>query len=235
MSFTAKIKALLQKTEENGASEEEAMSALAIAQKLMEKHGVTLEDIRDRQDQVSDEIGTYTSRRSGGNVSTFEKVLMGVISKYTDTKCYFIARAGRGSVHFFGHRVDTELADYIFLTCISAGKTEWAKYARGLPRGNRAKARVAFLIGFSDRISARLKELKGVTAEATGADLIVLKNQLVEKKYREGAGGKVKSAKLKYRANNSYSDGYAAGGNVSLGRKVSDGPSGGPKLLAGAR
>ncbi len=60
MSMIDKIKALREKIPENGATEGEAMAALELAEKLMEKYGITEADLKKVDFQRDMREGSFT-------------------------------------------------------------------------------------------------------------------------------------------------------------------------------
>lgn len=176
-----KITALLRKTELNGASESEAISAFALAQKLMGKHGLTMEDIVSKSEASID----FSYKRAGTAASAFtiaDTILLHPIGKFTDTKpCLVVQKkdADEGEVFFFGYSVDVDLAIYILEICKRALTAEWLKYKSrfSLKTENLEFIRVNFQTGMALRLKDRLSRL---TEKTTGTDLVVLKNALVE-------------------------------------------------------
>lgn len=217
------IAVLLQKTEANGASEAEAEGAMRLAKKLMEKHGVKLEDIVNKTDAAVD---FATMRMSFARTkSLLDKFLAADIAKFCDCEAVANRQRINGKIYwevvFFGYRVDVELANYIYKVCSSALDGEWDKYKVTLPRGSRAKRRVTFLLGMIDRLVERLEVVEEESPK-TGTDLIVLKNQLVTMAFESAfPGAKESFAVVKYNDDQRvYTDGYAAGDTVRFHREM---------------
>jgi hypothetical protein len=80
-----RIERMLRKTVENGASEEEAMSAAMVAQKLMIEHGLSLSDVEEVRVKnedvpiVSQEVGEATVKEVS-NKSTWKDVLIAAVA-----------------------------------------------------------------------------------------------------------------------------------------------------------
>jgi len=228
-----KVAALLKRNQENGASEAEAVAAMGHAARLMEEHGITLKDIREGTTESTDFIQKHANAGEK-QLSTFDKLVCPAIARYTDTKVWNDKSEKRVSkLMFFGYRVDVELAEYIRAVCERAGETEWKKFSRNIPTGDRIAKRKSFLAGMAIRLAERLSELKKENIQKSdGRQLVVVKTELVqrafaEKKMRMSSGGIVR-----YSANNAFAAGQAAAENVRFNRAVHDGPVGGVKLIA---
>lgn len=243
-----KIAALLKKTEANGASEAEAASAMTIAAKLMAEHGVTLNDLKEKNEASRDFMKKHVNEGSK-TMSIIDKFVSVAIATYTDTKVWNqkehdgykmgkkrIKQKFAAHLMFYGYSVDVELANYIYKICDSAVETEWKKYAVKLPVGIRAKSRVTFQLGMALRLKERLLALKGANVEKTnGSELIILKKQLVETALKESANISLvagNNAGVKYYKGNVFEEGKKAADNVRFNREVYDGPKGGMRMLA---
>lgn len=246
-----KIEALLKKTVENGASEQEAMTAMARAELMMEEYGIKLEDLNKGVKQTD-----FIKRRfnDGKKLSVLDHYVAAAIGRYTDTKVWndleFAGfKQGRtvkgkrrmntnSNLTFYGFAVDVELAEYIYKVCDAAMEYEWKMFSSRLPTGQRKAARKSFLIGMAVRLRTRLDELKqaNVQKTATGNQLVVLKHQLVERAAREELN--LASLKKGYNGGKPTVDvgaflaGQEAGDRVRFNREVEDGPTGGVKLIA---
>ena len=230
--ISEKITALLKRNTTNGASEAEAIAAMGHASRLMEEHGITLEDIRKGTIESTDFIQKHVNEGEK-QLNVFDKLVCPAIARYTDTKVWNDkATRNVSKLMFFGYRVDVELAEYIREVCERAAVTEWKKFSRDLPVGSRHAQRKSFLAGMAIRLSDRLVELKTENIQKNdGRQLVVVKTDLVrrafeEKKMRMSSGGAIR-----YSANNAFSAGKAAAENVRFNRAVYDGPTGGVKLI----
>lgn len=230
-----KITALLKKNEENGSTEDEAIAAMAFAKKLMEEHGITLDDIKNNNEAATDfDEKTVTDSRKNLHEVDLYGILVN-IAKFTDTHTHIVRGKNGANVYFFGYRSDIELAEYLREVCKRALETEWTKYVQNnYIQGHKRTARKSFMIGMSVRVSQRLKDMKEeYINETTGTELVVLKNQLVTKAFAD-KNMKLKSAnRTTFRKDNNYNSGYKAGDNVQLSKSMAKNVSTGPKLIAG--
>lgn len=185
----AKIASILAKTEANGASESEAEAAMYLARSLMKKHSLKMEDIANRTVKLDDFIELRVTK---GSKHPIDRLCVKPIGLYTDTKGYYLHMTsggkrlkGKGGVHFFGYKVDVELAEYIYRICRAEADRLWDKYKVQLPVGARATVRVAYMLGIADKLADRLLALLEEDVKTTGTELIVLKNALVEAAFNE--------------------------------------------------
>lgn len=215
-----KIKTLLNKNTKNGATEEECMSSIKMAKKLMQKYGVTEDDFKTNRVKYSD-FGTQFT--SGAKIVTaFEKCVSGYIAEYTNTKVFmYTIVKNHNVIAFFGHKVDVSLAIYILDMCKLAFKNGWDMYKTNFKTGQVAKHRVSYSIGMADRIAERLQLYTKEEVSETGTDLIVLKNAIVEQ-LADRLFQKPKQNLVvtfdKY--DDSYGKGFKDGDNAELNRKT---------------
>jgi len=225
---------LLRQTEANGATEAVAEEAMKAARRLMRKHGLTAEDVMKRSDACVDFAET-TARAGFVHLNLVDKVLNNTIAKFTDTQVYRLIKIdGKYEIRFFGYRVDTELAEFLYKVCCLALTTEWNKYKVKLAKEDRGpKVRTNFQMGVALRLRERLLELIGKD-ETTGTDLIVLKNQLVVAALNAAKGQMQESnmVALYDTSRAAFHDGFDAGANVRLNREV--GPVKAAKQLGGS-
>lgn len=189
MDIKSKISALLAKNTDNGASESEAIAAMRIAQKLMEEHGVTMEDILQNNSAANDFI--HEVMRTGRkNLHEVDLYCVMAISEFCDVKVWqnkvyeFGEKVGV-TIQFFGYVSDVELAKYLREMIFRAMEWEWAKYSNSVVNvGHKRSVRKSFLVGMAGRLCERLRALKA-ESRGTGNDLIVLKNKLVTQAWAE--------------------------------------------------
>lgn len=174
--IAARIRALLNKTVENGCTEDEAVAAADLAAKLLAKYNLTLDEVELRKsefkrhrEQHTDEVG-----------ERLWKVGM-AIAYLTDTKSW---SSNKGVfpyiINFFGLDHEVDIARYLLAICGRAMRQEHRRL-RGIygllnPRRQRLKI-LPFLDGMADRLSERIRALK--PRAPTGTGLVVLKQELV--------------------------------------------------------
>ena len=213
-----RIRGLLSKTIENGATEEEAILAAAKARELMDKYRVTLTDIQMREEEV--EFSVIVDRPT---TSDTRKVpvdyCVGGIARYCGVKMWFDMRTGVRVISILGLHGDVEMAKYLYSMLTSAIKSTSASV-----RGRSEKT--SFMIGMAHRINERLiqmaMDLEPKAKTASGTALVVVKNAVVKEAFDALNLHFMRSADKGPRASDSaaYHAGRAAGDRVGLNRPV---------------
>ena len=222
MDIREKIKALMSKTADNGASEAEAMQALEMASRLMAKHGVTMDDLRATKEEDFVTRGGNTA----GQLHAVDKLLQTTIAKVTGTKTWISNSSGlhRGRTPmFFGYAADVDYALYMREVIKTAMEAEWAKSkSKFVGEVHGRAARSSFMAGMAKRIRERLNEMFADRVKETpkGNELVVLKGQMVESAYAN-LGMKLKKTYTKSTVGYSgYAEGYAAGNKVQFNKSL---------------
>jgi hypothetical protein len=235
-SIRKKVAALLKQNTEAGATENEANNAFKIAQKLMQEHGITLEEIK-KQKSVNTDFSEKKINEGRNNLHEVD--LYGIskaIAKFTDTTIYKQKRVNEdATVVFFGYNADVELAEYIREVCKRAMETEWKMFSSTANLvGHKRRHRKNFMIGMSHRVAKRLEEMKSDHVQTTGTELVVLKNQMVVQALNDHNVRirKKSSRTVYYDQNNAYVAGQQAGNNVQFNKKVTEGATGGQAMIA---
>lgn len=228
-----KIRSLMAKTIENGATESEALQAMVLAKKLMSKYGISMNDVKNKTINADDFIWGSNKTNFETYASDFEVVLSIAISAYTNTKTIkYTSNFGKATndkkrikrnsiIMFFGHKIDVELAVYMLNVCNSALQREWALYRASVEQkihGNRIKN---FSIGMASRIYERIKNLMEEEIKISGNELIVVKNAIVNSLFEPakeeiGINNTKKLGLVKYNDDDSYQKGYESGDKVEL-------------------
>ncbi len=103
-----RVRGLLSRTVENGATDAEAEAAVALASKLMSQHALTFKDIAEvRIEEYAEVLTTIASTSRSGAILRYPiAACLGAIASFACCKYWF-----RGDqVVFFGTRIDTDLA-----------------------------------------------------------------------------------------------------------------------------
>ena len=87
-----KIAAMLAKTEANGATEDEAIAAAKLARKLMRQYGITVEDIAERKETVTDFVIAKSS--TGVYKHVMDRFLAHAIGEFTETRAVVVKQKG---------------------------------------------------------------------------------------------------------------------------------------------
>lgn len=224
--IAARIRALLAKTTENGATEGEALAAAEMAARLLEKYNLTVDEVQLRQNPFAKE----TWRGEGAVADRLWKVA-DAIAYLTETT-YWSNRAGeQPRVTFFGLDHEVAVAGYLLAICRRAMEAErdiLNERFRILNEARRRREIIPYLDGMADRLRMRIREMK--PQAPTGTGLILLKKQLVTQEL-ERLNIKIESRKRPgSRRDDPYDDGWNAGGRVALNQGLET-PSGDPLRL----
>ena len=219
------IRALLAKTVERGASEEEAMAAAAKAAELMSAYNVSATDAADvRDDQYGYMKRQYAksyTRRVRFHEAT--DLLIGSIARFCGTRSLWDG----SHIGYFGQKHDCELSHWLLDLFINCSEADW----QGLRKKKRfdidpsIAGRKSFMRGYVHRMSNRLRDIREArkaqeqaAAPQSQNALVVLKQQVVQERYKQwevslgGFGTK----------RGGYRSGAAHGGNYDAGKASAD-------------
>lgn len=179
--IAARIRALRQKTVENGCTEEEAAAAAAMIAQMLAKYNLTIEEC-DLRENLFDRRHHYFDDPVGDRLW---KIADGIA--YMIGVRYWTSPPGdKTVVGFFGFDHEVEIAGYLLDICRSAmlrKSNEMERELRLLRESVRRRHIAPFLDGMADRLRERLRELK--PEQPTGSGLVVLRDHLIERAMRE--------------------------------------------------
>lgn len=180
-ALIAKIKALLAKTIENGATEHEALHAAAKAAELMEKYDIEIGDDEDVDDEV-----TETDHSFPPEFHNHIMTVSAAIADLCEVKVIGLTNGARlrTGYRIYGLPVDVEIATYLHQIVIAAMKHElkkasgaWMYYVLR----KRDIAQHSFLDGLTERLAERIYELAWARQhKKTGNALVVAKDGLIK-------------------------------------------------------
>lgn len=156
-NIKAKIKALLAKTTENGATESEAIAALNKAQQLMLDYLISENESRDPYLNEKCIAQSIPRVKSGYDLTVF----LGTLSSTFNCEYFYTNSA----VTFFGFKEDTELCVYFYDFIIKACLAEKTKYVQSdkykqVARIYHGRTLVAsFIRGFLRGICAKMHDM----------------------------------------------------------------------------
>ena len=226
-----KIFALAQKTIENGCTEHEAMSAMAMVGRLLSQYNLNMSEI-DVREQICKTLNIPTNRANRHPITFCIMSLSKLFSaKVWQNKSY---TAGI-SFSFFGQENDLIMIEYLYKIILAAMDNESIRFKHSplyIASSNRKGAYVSFQQGMAHRVSERLAEMKNeqnaeMAASYTGSrDLVVLKDQLVTEEFVK-LNMKLKKSTVQARVRNgsAYNSGRSAGDKVNLSRPIGQGNS----------
>jgi len=228
-----KIAALRAKIPENGATEDEAIAALAIAEKLMEKHGITEADLANVQFKRDMRQGGFEQKQKQEHPS--QKYCDTTIARYCGTKAWngrSQTVKGKKTTELFGFAGDVEMHEFLLGLIHDSMNRGWKEFLKLNVKSDQSRHTQywSFMIGFAERINDKLDELINarVAQVGTGTDLVTAKMALVEQgleamlpalQTREGRSSKTRVN------HDAYGQGQAAGDKVNLQRPIQQGQS----------
>lgn len=226
-----KIRALMSKTIENGCTEAEAMSALSMAQAMMDAYDVTEDDLAE----VGKEKAVKEEMKDMRDPHHIRSNLVVRIAEFTNTKTYrHQYKSQKYKYNFIGLPSDVEFAMWLTETLTMFVQKElknyiWSNDYTSLPPNQKRPITVGFVLGCCSRINARLNELMEGSEEKANDNanaLVVIKNQLIDTKMKE-MGLTLRPGRSRGSRTNrdAYGAGKAAGDKASFGRPMGSGGS----------
>lgn len=224
-----KIKALLSKTVDNGCTEAEAMSALSMAQAMMDAHEIT----EDEVNETKQESAIRAEMKDMRDPHHIRSHLVVRISEFTNTKTWRSEyRSQKFKYNFVGLQSDVDFAIWLTETLTMFVQRElknyiWSNDYTALEPSMKRRVINGFVHGCCNRINQRLKELTEqgkVHKTDNGNALVVVKNELIERKMQElGLQLRYPRSRSTRIEPNAYGAGKAAGDRASFGRPVGSG------------
>jgi hypothetical protein len=219
-----KIRALLAKTLEAGATEAEAMAALEKAQAMRDAYAVTEAELNLTKEEKailrSEPKGTKDPHR-------IKWQLLYGVCEFCNCKAWRKNRRKGGGLVLCGLPSDAQFATWLLDTLASFVHEELVHFLMDAAPSNedRAQAIRGFVLGCCERITERLVELveKSATVASSNAKaLVVVKDQAIKAKMDElGIHLSCGSFSCGAFDSSSYQAGSAAGDRASFGRPVS--------------
>jgi hypothetical protein len=225
--MAARIKALLAKTTENGATEEEAFSAMQKARELMDKHGLTNEQI----ELDAETITAQKTKRDNFKTFVIKDHLALEVGRYCDCKVWLSRK--EDTMTFFGTEQDRQFAIWLIESLDLFVRNQTVRFMT--ERYNRAGAgpwdvQKGFMVGCISRINERLHRLAAEREQSArpngrGKSLVIVKMALVEKAFGQiNVKLRTSSARGGMRGDGSaFNAGRAAGDRATFNRPVNGG------------
>jgi hypothetical protein len=220
-----RIKALSQKTEANGCTEEEAFAAALKMGELMDKYGVESSEAELREETC------ITGIHGGERLKTHDSQWCAkAVAQYCDCRVWH--KTHTGHIAFFGLPADVEVATYLMRVIEGAMNRSLKEFKKSpdYPYWDKPKhVATTFNGSMSMRINARLGEMHAARhtetmKTTTGTNLVLVKTQIVDAQL-EAAGVRIKKAGKSSRYGSTSEAardaGQAAGNKVHLGGAIS--------------
>lgn len=204
-AIARRIRAMLQQTEENGCTKEEALNAAEMARKLLEEYNLTVDEVELRQSPFTKTAKQHTPDIVGERLWKPAQA----VAALTGAK-HWVSR--KGSIPcdtFFGFKHEVEVAIYLLSICERAMRQEWSvlkkQYALLTATRQRLKI-IPFLDGMADELQRRIIAM--IPPKQTGKGLIVLHDDLLEAELKKLG---IDLTKIKLRTSRDREEGYRAG------------------------
>lgn len=211
-----KIKALVARAESIASSPAEVEAAMSRANDLMQKHGLTLDDVAGEDaEPVLVAEGEIVTGRVLKTVGFFVPSLARFcgVRSFRTWETYSRHR----QLNWVGYGPDIDLAQYLFGVITEAIRTESRKHQP-------AKSRDDFACAMAARIGMRLRELSDLrqpTAVGGGKDLIAVKDAAIDEAFDQLGIGKARRRATRSIDETVFDAGRKAGDRVGLHRPVS--------------
>lgn len=225
MNIHDKILQLRSKVPERGATEDEALASLKMADKLMAEYGITEAGLAKVQVARDMRGGTHAQRQKVQHPSS--KWCLVAIGKFTKTRVWYDKRLYNPQI--FGMISDVEMAEFLLELVHDSMNRGWKDFLASnskVPGVSRHTQYWSFMMGFAARINDKIDELveaRRTNFDSTGTDLVVVQMALVD----AGLNALVPGLKLKKPAKKgirteggAYHQGSAAGDRVNLSRPI---------------
>lgn len=197
-SILNKVRALLAKTVENGATEAEAIAAAEKAASMMADHDLSMDEIDVKESGVKREEFDLDK-----DMATYLGIVAEAIANLNGTRFWtdYIGRSANSGT-FYGLPHDVEISLHLFAVCKSAMERAVKAYERdpeiALKRITiRAAKRRSFLGGMSDRLAERLNEMAASRRRGTGTAIVPLKDAVIDAAMKDD-DIKLKSGRLRF-------------------------------------
>lgn len=225
--IATRIKALMAKTAENGATEEEALSAMQKARELMDKYGLTKEQIE--LDAAT--IDRHAIKRDNFKTYVIKDHLLFQVARYCDCRGWFNRK--EATITFFGTEQDRQFGAWLIESLDQFVRNQTIQFMESKGFRNGAgpwDIQKGFMVGCIARINHRLHLLceerqREARPNGRGTSLVIVKMNLVNAAFA-GAGVKTrKGAKSKGMkgSTDAIAAGIAAGDRASFNRPVNAG------------
>lgn len=233
-----KIKALLSKTTEAGCTEAESQAAVAMANKLITQHNISLDEIRQTEKNADTDTWGEGKIYESGKYTLDISLAVKVIEDFFFVKHIMFknptTRAGRGfKLCFYGKKENVITAKYVFDGLMFAFDNLWSKYRRNT--GCEAKYRRTFIFnlakGFGDKLKIdrynMVKEMDAEKCATQGTTALAIRNiqehtiQKFHSTYPNLKSSNINFSQIKHNSSVAQA-GYNAGRKLNINRPISD-------------
>ncbi len=182
--LVARIQALRAKTVAQGCTEQEALAAAEKVAELLDRHGLSLNELEYRA-QPCEGVGVQTNRKRAAPIDG----CVPSIAAYFDCRVWQERHEGAALRYmFFGLRGDVAAAQYLYEMVERAFETETEAFRASeiyfAMAGDRRSASHSFQTGMAQGIAGKLQTMRkardAVIRSASGRDLVPVKAAMVD-------------------------------------------------------
>lgn len=225
------IQKLVVRTETNGCTEEEALSAADKISELLNQFELRLDEVIIRQEKC-------VERRVFAPDEAMSSIIVG-IGELCHLVTYHEGDSKPVTYVFFGMERDIELAVFLYEICHEAADEGWAAHVNG-GKGHQTKQKESYRMGFGSRLFQRFLELKEERdrhreelrrqAQSTGTDLVLVRDGIVEEEFaKTGVRLRSSNRRRSIRDYGAYRMGQDHANSVNLNSPIGGGSN--PDLL----
>lgn len=221
-SIIKKIKKLLTLANNKGATKSEAENAMAMAQKLMTKHKISIANI-DTSEKGNIDINheSYFKRSATNPADNF---IMIILQEFYNIRVIY--RAGRNSseIILIGTPEDIEIAKYIHAYLRNIFFKLWNDYKRTNPTANRKSFYFGVYKGFSDKMRTAQAEEKAKASKKRQEkfEIVLVNTKDAINKYVNDTFKNLQTSRARRGSvdSNSYDAGRTRGANISINKAI---------------
>jgi hypothetical protein len=135
-----KIRKLLRLAKNDGASANEAATALRKAMELAEANGIDIQSVK----LLDGETWNLTHHSEKSLAGTAHRLAAGIVQSHFGVEALFQTGSGWKGVHFIGQEINCQLASYAYIYLVRSMSRAWTKR-----ENKRLRDRVSFLRGYA--------------------------------------------------------------------------------------
>lgn len=215
-----KIKALIAKAMDQGATEAERTEAMALARRLMAKHGLTETDL---ENVSGDDYKGMTFPGFPGRIKPIDYYCGGAIGNLAGVSPYVHLEGTTLATTYYGLAGDVEFAHWLRSSIEQQMEAQWAIYKRARVLRTKdayKKARISFIQGYLVAAACVIREQCEFLSkkDAAANQLVVSKQAEAKRRKEEEVGAPFRDGY--YQASRDGSDASAAGFGAVSGAGV---------------
>lgn len=230
MDIKEKIAHLRKLVKENGATEAEALAAFELANKLMEKYGITEDELS--KVKIDKDMKTFLYQTSA-TVHPASLFTASKIAAFCEVMTWLTKDFGDQGLVFFGLNDDVDTAEFLIHMVTNTAKSAWTVFLK-IGNYNRSISRHelyhSFFRGFANRINVKINELITLrqSPSSNGTSLVVRKDTLLQQARDQLFGTDFSKARASSTTvdSSTFIAGQRAGDAVNLNRPLSQAAEG---------